>query len=158
MRILTLLILVLAGCAITPPARTSPGSGAAEVVAVVTALFDAMREADGDAAARLFHPQARLESVGRRDGEVVLRSDPADDFVRAIGTPRDEVWDERIWNVEVRIDDALATAWMDYAFFRGDEYSHCGVNAFTLVRVREGWRITHIVDTRRTEGCEPPAR
>ncbi len=86
----------------------------------------------------------------------MLREDAIDAFVAAVGTPHDEVWDERIWNVQVRVDGNLATAWMDYAFYLGERFSHCGVNAFQLFRGPEGWRIIQIADTRRREGCQTP--
>ena len=68
-------------------------------------------------------------------------------------------YDERLGEVEVRADGDLATAWMPYRFYAGDQFSHCGVNAMQLVRDGEsgsgaGWRIVQIIDTRRTEGCD----
>jgi hypothetical protein len=45
---------------------------------------------------------------------------------------------------------------MNYAFFAGDTFSHCGVNAFQLFKGADGWKIFHIADTRRREGCEMP--
>ena len=68
----------------------------------------------------------------------------------------EEVWDERIWDAEVRVDGNLATAWMKYAFYAGDEFSHCGVDAFQLFKGVDGWKVFHVADTRRREGCETP--
>ena len=64
------------------------------------------------------------------------------------------MWDERIGDIDVRIDGGLATAWMPYAFYLGDRFSHCGVNAFHLTLTSEGWKILHITDTRRTTDCD----
>lgn len=129
----------------------------AEVRAAVDALFDAMRVADGVAAASLFRDDARLQSVSIQDGRTVGTTDEASAFIQAVGTPRTQRWDERIWNVEVRVDGDLAGAWMNYAFYVDDQFSHCGVNAFQLVRSDGRWRILQITDTRRRTGCEPPA-
>ena len=73
-----------------------------------------------------------------------------------MGTPHDEVWDERIWDVVIHIDDNLASAWMNYAFILGDTLSHCGVNSMQFVRTAEGWKAVYLVDTRRRTGCEVP--
>jgi ketosteroid isomerase-like protein len=125
------------------------------VRAVVDGLFDAMRAGDSAAVRALFHPDARLISVGIREGVPALRAEASiDGFVEAVGTPHDEVWDERLDDVEIRVDGPLASVWTDYAFFLGETFSHCGVDAFLLFRTAEGWRIVSIADTRRREGCE----
>ncbi|HLM66619.1 MAG TPA: nuclear transport factor 2 family protein [Longimicrobium sp.] len=141
---------------------TAAGAGAAaaqaaatpeqEVKAVVDRLFNAMRAADSAAVHALFHPQARLQTTALRQGEPVLRTDSLEAFLRAVGTPRTEVWDERVSNLEVRTDGELATAWMDYAFYLDNRFSHCGVNALQLFRTKDqGWQIIQIIDTRRRE-------
>jgi hypothetical protein len=149
------LLLLLATAPIAAGFPSAP-TDEAEIVAVVEDLFDAMRAGDAARAARHFHPEARLQSVGAQSGAHVMRTESVAAFVQAIGAPRDDVWDERIWNLEVRVDDGLATAWMSYAFYLGDTFSHCGVNAFQLVRDAEHWRVTQITDTRRRDRCDEP--
>jgi len=123
-----------------------------EVKAVVERLFNGMRAADSAAVHAVFHPQARLQTTAVRQGEPVLRTDSIEAFLRAVGTPRTEVWDERVSNLEIRTDGDLATAWMDYAFYLDNRFSHCGVNALQLFRTKDrGWQIIQIIDTRRRE-------
>jgi hypothetical protein len=145
------LALVLA---IAHSAPAQEKSAEAEVLAVVERLFDAMRAGDSTAVLSLFHPEARLQTVGVEDGEPVLRTDDVDAFARAVGSPRAEVWDERIRSSEVRIDGRLASAWIGYDFYLGDTFSHCGVNAFQLFRGSDGWRVFQLTDTRRRVGCD----
>lgn len=149
-----LLALVLVAGPAGPVAAQNPAASAnpeAEVRAVIARLFDGMRAGDSTAVRSVFHPEARLQSAGARDGRPVLRTDPVGDFVRAVGTPHAEVWDERISGLEVRIDGPLATAWMRYRFHLGERFSHCGVNAVQLFRDESGWRIIQLADTRRAE-------
>ncbi|MDX2192217.1 MAG: DUF4440 domain-containing protein [Gemmatimonadales bacterium] len=130
-------------------------------LAAVRALFDGMRAGDSAAVRRLFVPAARLASIGapRGGGPAVLRDDRLADFLKAIGTPHDKAWDERTWDEEVRVDGPLASIWTPYAFYLGGTFSHCGVDAFQLAQLAEGWRIVSLVDTQRREGCsEPPVR
>ena len=89
-----------------------------------------------------------------------LPTDPAtrdDLLLRLVGTPHTEVYDERISDVQIRVDGNFATAWMNYTFYvvsnGTDQLSHCGVNAFHFFRGTDGWKITQITDTRRREGC-----
>ncbi len=127
-----------------------------EVLSVVQRLFDGMRAGDSAVVRSTFVAEARLVSTGFRDGEPTLQSVPIDRFIEAVGQPHDEVWDERIWDVEIRVDDNLATVWNQYAFFLDENFSHCGVDAFQLFKAPDGWLIFHLADTRRKESCEVP--
>jgi hypothetical protein len=127
-----------------------------EVVAVIKQMFDAMRKGDSTALRRTFDASVRFQTtyVNRKTGKPQLQTEAnADGFAKAVGTPHAEVWDERIKSYEIRIDGTLATVWTPYEFYAGKEFSHCGINAFTLYKSEAGWLITHIIDTRRREGC-----
>ena len=156
MRSPCLVVLFVAVSSLFAPGSTGAQTPEREIETAVAKLFDAMRAGDGAAAAALFHPEARLQSVSELNGSFTLRTDPPEGFVQAIGAPRDQVWDERIWDLEVNVDGGLATAWMRYAFYLDDAFSHCGVNAFQFVRGQNGWLVTQITDTRRTDACREP--
>jgi len=118
-------------------------------------LFDSMRAGDSTSLRSVFDPTARLQTTfTNKEGTPVLKSEKIDRFVAAVGTPHEEVWDEKIWSYDVHIDGNLATVWTDYTFYAGDKMSHCGVNAFHLFRSQEGWKITQITDTRRRKDCQ----
>jgi hypothetical protein len=123
------------------------------VLATIHRLFDGMRNGDSAAVRAAFHPSAYLATALQPPTGPVLRIDTLETFIRAVGSPRDQVWDERVGNEEVRMDGPLATVWTEYSFFAGTKFSHCGVDAFQLARTGEGWRIIALTDTRRREGC-----
>ena len=56
----------------------------------------------------------------------------------------------------ISIDGRLASAWMEFAFYLGENLSHCGVNSMQLYRTDEGWKIVYLADTNRPPTCEPP--
>ncbi len=116
-------------------------------------LFEGMRTADTIKLRSILSSEARFLIVEDSDGTVQLRESPITQFLKALATPHSEVWDERVRDYEIRIDEALATAWTPYRFYRGNTFSHCGVNAFQLYRSGEGWKIVQITYTRRTENC-----
>lgn len=128
-------------------------SDEAAVERAVETFFDAMRAGDSTMVRSVLHPDARFLTTGERDGRPVLQEGGVDGFVEAVGAPHEEVWDERIRNLTIQIDDRLAAAWMDYSFHLGKRFSHCGVNAFQLFKTADGWRVIQITDTRRTDGC-----
>lgn len=138
--------------------QPAPDPERAAVLATVHRLFDAMRTGDSAAVRAVFHPAALLATAFFRQGSPVLQVDTLEAFIRAVGTPHSEVWDERLHGEEVRIDGPLAAVWTGYSFFAGDKFSHCGVDAFHLARGAEGWRIIALSDTRRRDGCPGAAR
>lgn len=124
-----------------------------EVLAVVKRLFDGMRAGDSAMVRSTFHSTALLWSAGVRNGTPEARVDSVDSFVRAVGTPHPEKWDERTSGEIVHIDGTLAVVWADYSFHVGSRFSHCGVDTFQLARTTSGWKIVALADTRRREGC-----
>lgn len=128
----------------------------AAVMAVVQKLFYGMRAGDSSMVRSVFAPNVRMITVAPRQGVMTASvTNGADNFAKAVGTPHAEVWDERIANEKVEIDGALASVWVDYAFFRGTTFSHCGVDHFLLTKDSAGtWTILELADTRRTSGCE----
>lgn len=126
----------------------------AAVKAPIQLLFDGMRAADSSMIRQAFMPGARLQTAyAGKEGQPRLASEEVENFIRAVGRPHEKTFNEQIWSYDIRIDGLLATAWTEYTFFLGDELSHCGVNAFQLFRSGEGWKISHITDTRRREAC-----
>jgi hypothetical protein len=124
-----------------------------EVMQTIQHLFEGMRKGDSTMVRSAFYKQARLLTVVTQD-EAVLHEGSVNKFVEAVGTPHEEVWDERISDYEVNIDGDLASVWTPYTFYLGDQLLHCGVNAFQLFRSASGWKIIQITDTRRKTGCE----
>ena len=64
-----------------------------------------------------------------------------------------QTWDERLLSYTVQIDGNLAHVWTPYEFWFNGAFSHCGANAFTLARSNDGWKIVHLIDSRRNKGC-----
>lgn len=133
-------------------APTYAQSDEADIRAVIDHLLDGMRSGDSTMVRSVMHEEALMARAGSQG----LRIGPVDGFVQAVGTPHDEIWDERIWNIQISVDGRLASAWMEFAFFLGDRLSHCGVNSMQFYRTDEGWKIIYLADTNRPPTCEVP--
>lgn len=154
----TILTAVLTGItSLGGASRAFAQDGSADAMAVVKRLFDGMRAGDSAVVRSVFHPKARLLSSSVQNGKPILAIEASpDNFVRAVGAPHTQVYDERIWNEKVMVDGPLASIWVDYAFYLGDKFSHCGIDHFLLGRDDQGrWSIVELADTRRTVGCKP---
>ncbi len=148
------ILLLLPNLAHAQPAEVEDVESAevADVIAAVRELWEAMRAGDSTRARTVVHEDAIGYSIDLRAEETVLRHATPDAFIAAIGSPRDDVWDERVFNERVEIDGALATYFADYEFWLGSRQLHCGVDAFQLWKSVDGWKIFVLTDTRRACG------
>ncbi len=63
---------------------------------------------------------------------------------------------ERGFDGEVSLTGGLASVWLPYDFYRDGEWSHCGVDTFTLVRVDGEWLVASLAYTiEQPPQCEP---
>lgn len=121
---------------------------------VITQLFDGMRTSDSNLVKNAFHTEATLQTVfTNKTGETKLHEEQISEFVKAVGTPHDGIWNEKITQTNIQIDGNLAHAWTTYEFYVDDRFIHCGVNSFQLVKFNNEWKIISIIDTRRTANC-----
>lgn len=121
---------------------------------VITQLFDGMRTSDSNLVKDVFHTEATLQTVfTNKTGETKLHEEQISEFVKAVGTPHDGIWNEKITQTNIQIDGNLAHAWTTYDFYVDDRFIHCGVNSFQLVKFNNEWKIISIIDTRRTTNC-----
>lgn len=124
------------------------------VLAATQKLFDAMRTRDTALMRQAFDSTARLVGVSARGGapHVTLTS-PGQFGAAVLSAKAGDVWNERMYDPDVRIDGTIAQVWGYYTFHLGKTFSHCGVDAFMLVKVDSAWKITQVADSRRTQGC-----
>jgi len=91
-----------------------------------------------------------------KEGKHKVTNGTSEDFVNAIDSrPEDQKWDERLLDYKIQIDGNLAHVWTPYEFWFNDSFSHCGANAFTLAKTDDGWKIIHLIDSRRKSTCKP---
>jgi hypothetical protein len=129
----------------------------AEVMQTINNVFIAMKTNDSTLAKSSFTEDAVLFTIfDDENGITQKRSNPATKLITAFGQPKEQIWSEPIWNEKVEIDGGLASVWVDYAFYVDQDFSHCGVDAFQLIKTSEGWKIFHLADTRRKADCQVP--
>jgi hypothetical protein len=155
MRLLsTLSLLALVGSA-TPALAQKTTSETEAIKQTIGTFFDGMRRGDSTMVRRTLAPGAVLHSVGGKPGQpVALQVESVNAFLKAVGSPHAETWDERVQYERVLIDASLASVWAPYEFYLGSKFSHCGYDSFQLVKLAEGWKIAYIIDTRRKEKCK----
>ena len=128
-----------------------------KIMNVVQNVFEAMRTNDSTMLKNCFVEEPVTSTIFRnKEGKTNFVSGDFKQFVNAVGSPKEDIWNEPIWNEKVEIDGDLASVWVNYAFYINDQFSHCGVDAFHLVQLEGEWKIFNLVDTRRRQGCDVP--
>jgi hypothetical protein len=154
-RSLALALLALAAPA-TLTAQSAQKADTAAVLATLEGFTAALRAKDSLGMRALLHEQARFTLLrpAQGGGVRVMILDAAT-FPRLTSDPKGPTYDEPIRNPKVTIDGDLATVWAEYQVRLQGKVSHCGYDAFDLVRHGNGWKILNVSDTFRREGCGP---
>ena len=128
-----------------------------EVRNAIDDFFEEFHKRDTTKLRSMLAKDATLHSIGTNpEGKAILRSESMDAFLASIANIPDTLqFEEKLLDYKIRVDGNMAHAWTPYSFYLGGSFHHCGVNSFQLFKAEEGWRILHLSDTRRVEGCDP---
>jgi uncharacterized protein (TIGR02246 family) len=133
------------------PASAQATADEQAVRAVVDRLFEAMAVHDTATMRTLFAPDARFAGVDREGN---LSYTTPDEFFEGVGRGAGgPAFNETLYDVEIRIDGPLAQVWTYYTFHVDDRFSHCGYDGFQMLKLNGEWKIVHLADSRRREGC-----
>ena len=151
-------LVVLACSAPAVVSAQERGSGDADraaILATAETFFSSMTARDVDAARSVLEPRGRFFSVRiAPDGTRSVRTFTNQEYLDGL-TGGTTVQLERMWDPQVRVHGDIATVWAPYDFHQDGAFSHCGVDAFDLIRTPDGWRITGGVYTVEADGCPP---
>jgi hypothetical protein len=120
------------------------------VLKVVQAFFDTMTARDIEGAREILVPQGRFHAM-RAGAEP--RSLSNEEYLAQLQASK-QTMRERIWNPEVRVHGSIATMWAPYDFWIDGKFSHCGIDAFDLIKTEKGWQIAGGAYTLESK-CQP---
>jgi hypothetical protein len=137
-----------------PPTQPAFADDSAAVVQVVRNLFTGMRTRDTALMRGQFHPTATMRSAANTRTGMVIMQDSVGEWLGSVGSaPAEMFLDERTGPPTIRVDGNIATAWMYYEFWNGDQFANCGADDFVLGRTPTGWKVLFVADSRRRMGC-----
>lgn len=91
-----------------------------------------------------------LQSIEENANGNKLTEEPQKFFYRSIASmPQTLKYNEQILSYAIQVDGTMGHAWTPYEFYLNGKLSHKGVNAFTLFKEKDRWKIIYIIDTRR---------
>ena len=140
-----------------PTPATPPGAQPGDTVAIRATLdrfVVALKAKDSLGMRAELHEQARMTLIRPAPGGGIrIMALDAQTFPRLVSGPNSPALDEPIRNLRVTIDADLATVWAEYQVRIDGRVSHCGYDAFHLIRQGATWKILNVSDTFRREGC-----
>ena len=138
MRTIAMAIALLAGAGTLTGQSSSSEKDA--VLKTVQTFFDTMTAQDVEGARAVLQPQGRFHAMSIRDGKPDVRAFSNEEYFAILQASKQKMR-ERIWNPEVTVHGLIATMWAPYDFWIDGKLSHCGVDAFDLIKTEEGWKI-----------------
>ncbi len=142
-----IVLALFSGRAFAQRAHTPDESAA---IAAADSLLAALSRDDKAAMARFTTDSAILGYSTMRGGAERVRVHSwAEDLVR----PSSVRITERGFGASARVQDRLAQVWMPYDIYIDGAWSHCGVDAFTLLKIAGAWRVASLFYTVE----QPPA-
>jgi ketosteroid isomerase-like protein len=159
---------LIAGCQAqtspAPSAAAAPTQGAQEtteqdraaVLASIQGFLDGLRMKD-TAALNLYVDSLTRITLLRptREGGTRVVVMTAAQFINGATQPGQPGIDEPLRNPVVHVSGDLASVWAEYQVRRDTTVSHCGFDAFHMIRGEGRWKFLNVSDTFQRAGCGP---
>ncbi|MFV8336943.1 nuclear transport factor 2 family protein [Flavobacterium sp. RSP29] len=121
-----------------------------EIQKVVYTFFEAFHAKDTLKLQALCEDTMILQSITENAKGTKLSNEKPQAFFKSIASiPAELKFQEKILSYSIQVDGSMAHAWTPYEFYLNGKLSHRGVNAFTLFKKDNSWKIVHLIDTRR---------
>lgn len=146
-------LIILLFAAVPATGRTQSATDRDAVLKIVQLFFDTMTARDVEGARKIMIPEGRFFAMEMRKPNAPPQSFTNEEYFARLQKGK-AMNRERIWNAEVRVHGSIATVWAPYDLWTDGKFSHCGVDAFDLIRTDEGWKIAGGAFTMEAK-CEP---
>ena len=135
-----------------------------DALAIINKLWEAMTAHKPADILALHTPEAQLVAIMKnREGKTVVRTMKAEDFSKGFAEKKADILED-MYAPKVEVTGDFAQVWGRYVFFVNGKVSHCGVNAFHLVKIEGVWKIAGAASTIDAQSCteeektrKPPA-
>ena len=123
------------------------------VLKTVQAFFDTMAAKDVEGARKILQPQGRFHAMRMRDGKPDVRAFSNEEYFADLASVEAE-------DARADLESGSANPRPDrhgvapYDFWIDGKLSHCGTDAFDLIKTEEGWKLAGGVYTIESK-CEP---
>ena len=124
----------------------------AAVIEVIDAFFESMTERDVERMRTLMTPDGVLYGYRETDEGLQLIRPTHGEYLENLANGEGRPV-ERYWDPEIMVSGRLATIWTPYDFHIDGQFSHCGINNFSMLKTDAGWVITGVVFSIQSDNC-----
>ena len=155
------MFLIVAALATSLQAIADEAADREAVINVIDSFFESMTARDAERMRTLMTPDGIIYGYREsEEGVQIIRPthrEYLEDLANGEGRPV-----ERYWDPQIMVSGRLATIWTPYDFHIDGQFSHCGINNFSMLKTDDGWVIAGVVFSIQTEDCPesplgPPA-
>lgn len=121
------------------------------VIKIAQQFFDTLEKGDSLAFSGLFLQEAFIHYVSEENDSVRIGSRSA--FKTRFSPDRIIKEKMKETGVNIQVHERIAMAWIPYDLWINDVYSHCGVDVFTLLQTKSGWKIASLSFSMEKNNC-----
>ncbi len=147
-----LLTLIISGPLVSTGAIANDADEKAAVVEVVRTFFEAMTAKDSEKSSAVMTTDGVLYGYRENDAGLQIIRPTHADYLEGLATRENELI-ERFWEPTVLLHERMAVVWTPYDLYVDGEFSHCGIDNFSLLKLEQGWKITGIVFSMEADNC-----
>lgn len=148
-----LLLFILSVTSVSGFSQRSVKKDKELIVEKVNQFFEALEKQDTNLFKSIIHPAGETWAVKEEAHSIRISVRSFEDRLKKFINP-DQVIQERALDMEIKIHQQVAMAWVPYELDLSGTFSHCGVDIFTLIKGNEGWKIVTLAFTMEPDGCD----
>ncbi len=123
-----------------------------KIISVVNQFFEVLSSLDVNVAKQIMMPEGTYFSIRKKGEGFLIKNSTFQKYIEDIPNIKVKL-KETMTNPKVLIHDRIAVLWTRYDFFVNGKFSHCGVDAFNLIKTPDGWKIAGCIYSVEKTGC-----
>jgi Putative lumazine-binding len=126
-----------------------------EILNLTQQFFDGLETKDSVLLNAICLPGAYHYYVVETKDSNLIAARPHTRFIQSLGANKKIVKERfRSTGVTIHIHKSIATLWGPYDLWVDEKFSHCGVDVFTLLKTKDGWKIAVVAFSVEPEECD----
>ncbi|HON19115.1 MAG TPA: hypothetical protein PK990_08100 [Salinivirgaceae bacterium] len=129
-----------------------------QIQKVIDTFIDGLNTADTVSIRKCIDPNLGLLTVFSDGKKNIIAAELPEMFLSSVARRSRHQYREEQYGCHIDTDGIIASVWCNYVFYDNNKIAHCGVNAYQLYKIRKGWKIIQITDSRKSFDCIPPIK
>ena len=124
------------------------------LIDLTQSYFNAVGGRDIDSLQKILLPKAQFIYRNGEEVDSTIGSTSSVRLLEILTSSKVELF-ERMHEPTVLIQGDIGIVWTRYDFYQKKKFSHCGTDAFTFLKTKDGWRMASGSWTVEKKACKP---